>query len=123
MDATIIIMPEMANVVICSESGKSPSHQELITILRYENQVDAVNIKFNSQALQNQHYQIYSQIKHATRAQCNIWSICGGHQRTQGRKRTYQITGGCDQIEYPGDKSTHTAGLTTTQILFNSVID
>jgi hypothetical protein len=36
MDATIIIMPEMGNVVIFSESGKPPTHQELITILRYE---------------------------------------------------------------------------------------
>jgi hypothetical protein len=29
---------------------------------------------------------------------------------------------GGDQIEYPGDKSTRTAGLTTTKILINSII-
>jgi hypothetical protein len=29
---------------------------------------------------------------------------------------------GGNQIEYPGDKSTHTAGLTTAKILINSVI-
>jgi hypothetical protein len=29
---------------------------------------------------------------------------------------------GGDQIEYPGDKSTLTAGLTTAKILFNSTI-
>jgi hypothetical protein len=32
----IIIMPEMANVVICPETGKSLKHQELITKLRYK---------------------------------------------------------------------------------------
>jgi hypothetical protein len=32
----IIIMPEMANAVICPETGKSLKHQELITKLRYK---------------------------------------------------------------------------------------
>jgi hypothetical protein len=32
----IIIMPEMANAVICPEPGKSLKHQELITTLRYK---------------------------------------------------------------------------------------
>jgi hypothetical protein len=32
------------------------------------------------------------------------------------------LTVGCDHIEYPGDKSTRTAGLTTTNMLFNSTI-
>jgi hypothetical protein len=31
----VIIMPEMANAVICPEAGKSLKHQELITQLRY----------------------------------------------------------------------------------------
>jgi hypothetical protein len=29
-------MPEMANAVLCPETGKSPKHQELITTLRYK---------------------------------------------------------------------------------------
>jgi hypothetical protein len=33
-----------------------------------------------------------------------------------------RLTVGGDQIEYHGDKSTRTAGLTTTKILINSVI-
>jgi hypothetical protein len=33
-----------------------------------------------------------------------------------------RVTVGGDQIEYPGDKSTRTAGLTTAKILINSVI-
>jgi hypothetical protein len=32
----IIILPEMANAVICPETGKSLKHQELITKLRYK---------------------------------------------------------------------------------------
>jgi hypothetical protein len=32
----IIIMPEIANAVICPETGKSLKHQELITKLRYK---------------------------------------------------------------------------------------
>jgi hypothetical protein len=34
--APVIIMPEMANAVICSDTGKSLKHQELITMLRYK---------------------------------------------------------------------------------------
>jgi hypothetical protein len=37
-------------------------------------------------------------------------------------KEHTRITVGGDQIEYPGDKSTQTAGLTTVKILINSVI-
>jgi hypothetical protein len=37
-------------------------------------------------------------------------------------KERTRLTVGGDQIEYPGDKSTHTAGLTTATILINSVI-
>jgi hypothetical protein len=32
----IIILPEMANAVICPETGKSLKHQELIAKLRYK---------------------------------------------------------------------------------------
>jgi hypothetical protein len=37
-------------------------------------------------------------------------------------KEHTRLTVGGDQIEYPGDKSTRTAGLTTAKILINSVI-
>jgi hypothetical protein len=32
----VILMPEMANEVICPETGKSLKHQEIITNLRYK---------------------------------------------------------------------------------------
>jgi hypothetical protein len=32
----VILLPEMANAVICPEKGKSLKHQELITKLRYK---------------------------------------------------------------------------------------
>jgi hypothetical protein len=34
--APVIIMPEMANAVLCPDTGKSLKHQELITMLRYK---------------------------------------------------------------------------------------
>jgi hypothetical protein len=37
-------------------------------------------------------------------------------------KERTRLTVGGDQIEYPGDKSTRTAGLTTAKIIINSVI-
>jgi hypothetical protein len=37
-------------------------------------------------------------------------------------KERTRLTVGGDQIEYPGDKSTQTAGLTTARIFINSVI-
>jgi hypothetical protein len=37
-------------------------------------------------------------------------------------KERARLTVGGDQIEYPGDKSTRTAGLTTAKILINSFI-
>jgi hypothetical protein len=37
-------------------------------------------------------------------------------------KERTRLTVGGDQIEYPGDKSTCTAGLTRAKILINSVI-
>jgi hypothetical protein len=52
----------------------------------------------------------------------DIWLICSGHKGSQGGKRRTRLTVGGDQIEYPGDKSTRTAGLTTEKILINSVI-
>jgi hypothetical protein len=37
-------------------------------------------------------------------------------------KECTRLTVGGDQIEYPGDKSTRTAGLTTAKNLINSII-
>jgi hypothetical protein len=65
---------------------------------------------------------MYTQIKHSQGTQGDIWIICSGHQRTQEeQERTILMVGG-DQIKYPGEKSTRTAGLTTAKFLINSII-
>jgi hypothetical protein len=115
----VIIMPEMANTVICPETGKSLKHQELITKLRYK-------IKWMRSTA--------SEINRLYNA--NTIRLIRRSNIPKGRKVTYgsfvvdikahkdekERTVRGDQIEYPGDKSTRTAGLTTAKILINSVI-
>jgi hypothetical protein len=118
----IIIMPEMANAVICPETGKSLKHQELITKLRYK-------IKW-MRSTSNEINRIYN---------TNTIRFIRRSNIPKGRKVTYGsfvvvikdhkeekectiLNVGGDQIEYPGDKSTHTAGLTTAKNLINSII-
>jgi hypothetical protein len=102
-------MPEMANAVIC----KSLKHQELITKLRYK-------IKW-MRSISNDINRLNNTNTIRSIRRSNI---------PKGRKVTYgSFVVGIkdhkeegDQIEYPGDKSTRTAGLTTAKILINSVI-
>jgi hypothetical protein len=118
----IVILPEMANAVICPEAGKSLKHQELITTLRYK-------IKW-MRSTANEINRLYNM---------NTTRFIRRPDIPKGRKVTYgsfvvdikdhkeekqrtRLTVGGDQIEYPGDKSTQTAGLTTAKILINSVI-
>jgi hypothetical protein len=118
----IVILPEMANAVICPETGKSLKHQELITKLRYK-------IKW-MRSTANEINRLYN---------TNTIRFIGRSDIPKGRKVTYgsfvvdikdhkeerertTLTVGGDQIEYPGDKSTRTAGLTMAKILINSVI-
>jgi hypothetical protein len=118
----VIIMPEMANAVICPETGKSLKHQELITKLRYK-------IKW-MQSTANEINRLYNTntIRFIRRS-----NIPKGHKVTYGsfvvdikdhkeEKERTRLTVGGDKIEYPGDKSTRTAGLTTAKNLINSVI-
>jgi hypothetical protein len=112
----IIIMPEMANAAICPETGKSLKHQELITQIRYK-------IKC-MRSTENEINRLYNTITIRFIRRSNI---------SKGRKVTYgsfvvdikdhkeekertRLTVGGDQIEYPGEKSTRTAGLTTEKI-------
>jgi hypothetical protein len=121
-DTPIIIMPEMANAVICPESGNSLKNQELITMLRYK-------IKW-IRSTANEIHRLYK---------TNTIRFIRKSSMPPGCKSTYdsfvvdikehneerestRLTVGGDQIEYPGDESTHTAGLTTEKILINSVI-
>jgi hypothetical protein len=118
----IIILPEMANAVICPETGKSLKHQELITKLRYK-------IKW-MRSTANEISRLYN--TNTIRFIC-IPNIPKGRKVTYGsfvvdikdhkeEKERTRLTVGGDQIEYPVDKSTRTSGLTAAKILINSVI-
>jgi hypothetical protein len=98
----IIILPEMANAVICPETGKSLKHQELITKLRYKIFIGRSNIPKGRNV--------------------TYGSFVVDIKDHKEEKECTRLTVGGDQIEYPGDKSTRTAGLTTAKILINSVI-
>jgi hypothetical protein len=73
-----IILPEMANAVICPETGKSLRHQELITQTKLTGYTTLT--QFDSYA---------GQISKRTKS--DIWLICSGHQGLQGGKRAHQI--------------------------------
>jgi hypothetical protein len=124
------IMLEMANVVITPDTGKSLKHTELITLLRYKMSW--------MRSTSNEIGCLAQGLKHGVKGTNTIRFI----RRTDvplGRKATYgsfvidikthkeetertRLTAGGDQIEYPGDTSTVTAGLTTAKMLFNSTI-
>jgi hypothetical protein len=118
----IIIMPEMANAVICPETGKSLKHQELSTKLRNKikwmrstaNEIDRL---YNTNTIRFIHR---SNIPKGRKVTYGSFVVdIKDHKEEKERTR---LTVGGDQIEYPGDKSTRTAGLTTAKILINSVI-
>jgi hypothetical protein len=118
----VILLPEMVNAVICPETGKSLKHQELITKLRYK-------IKW-MRSMANEINRLYN--THTIRFICRS-NIPKGRKATYGsflvdikdhkeEKERTRLTVGGDKIEYPGENSTRTAGLTTAKTLINSVI-
>jgi hypothetical protein len=121
-DTPIIIMPEMANAVICPDTGNSLRHQELITMLWYK-------IKW-MQSTANEIRGLYktntirfirkSDIPPGCKA-TYVSFVVDIKEHKKKRERT-RLTVGGDQIEYHGDKYTRTAGLTTAKILINSVL-
>jgi hypothetical protein len=118
----IIIMSEMANAVICPETGKSLKHQELITKLRYKikwmrSTANEINRLYNTNTIR---FISRSNIPKGRKVTYVLFVLdIKDHKEEKERTR---LTVGGDQIEYPGDKSTRTAGLTTAKILINSVI-
>jgi hypothetical protein len=118
----VIILPEMANAVICPETGKSLKHQELITKLRYNitwmrSTANKINILHNTNTII---FICRSNIPKGRKVTYGSFVVnIKDHKEEKERTR---LTVGGDQIEYPGDKSTRTAGLTTEKILINSVI-
>jgi hypothetical protein len=117
-----IILPEMANAVICPETGKSLKHQELITKLRYKikwmrSTANEINRLFNTNTIR---FIRRSDIPKGRKVTYGSFVVdIKDHKYEKERTRS---TARGNQIEYPGDKSTRTAGLTTANILINSVI-
>jgi hypothetical protein len=117
-----IILPEMANAVICPETGKSLKYQELITKLRYkikwmQSTATEINRLYNTNTIR---FIRRSNIPKERKVPYGSF-VVDGKDHKEGKERT-RLTVGGDQIEYPDDKSTQTAGLTTAKILINSVI-
>jgi hypothetical protein len=118
----VILLPEMANAVICPETGKSPKHQELITKLRYiikwmRSTANKINRLYNTNTIR---FIRRSDIPKGRKVTYGSFTV--GIKDQKEEKECTRLTVGGDQIEYPGDKSTRTAGLTTAKILINSVI-
>jgi hypothetical protein len=118
----IIILPEMANAVICPETGKPLKHQELITKLRYKikwtrSTANEINRLYNTNTIR---FIRRSNIPKGRKVTYGSFVVdIKDHKEEKERTR---LTIGGDQIEYPGNKSTRTAGLTMAKILINSVI-
>jgi hypothetical protein len=118
----IIIMPEMMNAVICPDTGKSLKHNELITKLGYRikwmrSTANERNRLYNTNTIRFIQRSNIPKVRNVTYGSFVV--DIKDHKEEKDRTR---LTVGGDQIEYPGDKSTRTAGLTTAKILNNSVI-
>jgi hypothetical protein len=118
----VIIMPEMTNAVICPDTGKSLKHQKLITMLRYK-------IK-GMRSTANEICRLYKTNTIRFIHKSNVPKGCkvtyGSFvvdikEHKEERERT-RLTMEGDTIEYPGEKSTCMAGLTTAKILINRII-
>jgi hypothetical protein len=118
----IVILPEMVNAVIFPETGKSLNHQELITKLRYKikwmrSTASEINRLYNTNTIWFIRRSDIPNGRKVTYGSCVV--DIKDHKEEKERTR---LTVGGDQIEYPGDKASRTAGLTTAKILINSVI-
>jgi hypothetical protein len=118
----VIIMPEMANAVICPDTDKSLKQNELITKLKYRiesmrSTANEINRLYNNN---NIRFIQRSNIPKGRKVTYGSFVVdIKDHKEEKERTR---LTVGGDQIEYPGDKSTRTAGLTTAKNIINSVI-
>jgi hypothetical protein len=112
----------MTNAVICSETGKSLKHQELITKLRYTIKwtrftANEINRLYNTNTIR---FIRRSNIP-KERIVTYVSFVVDIKDHKEEKERT-RLTVGGDQIEYPGDKYTRTTGLTMAKILINSAI-
>jgi hypothetical protein len=110
-----VILPEMVNAVICPETGKSLKHQELITKLKYKLQwmrsmANEINQLYNTNTIR---FIRRSDIPKGRKATYGSF-VVDIKDHKEEKERTILTVGG-EQIEYLGDKSTRTAGLTTAK--------
>jgi hypothetical protein len=118
----IIIMTEMANAVICPDTGKSLKHNELITKVRYiikwmRSMANEINRLHNTNTIR---FIQRSNIPKGIKVTYGSFVVDIKYHKEE-KERNILIVGG-DQIEYPGDMSASTSSLTTAKILINSVI-
>jgi hypothetical protein len=118
----VIILPGMANAVIFPETGKSLKHQGLITKLRYKikwmrSTANEINRLYNTNTIQ-----FIRRLNIPKGRKMKYGSFVVDIKDHKEEKERTRLTVGGDHIEYPGDKSTRAAGLTTSKILINSVI-
>jgi hypothetical protein len=108
----MIILPEMANAVICPETGKSIKHQELITKLRYKikwmrSRANEINRLYNTNTIR---FIRRSDIPKGRKVTYGSFVVdIKDHKEEKERTR---LTVGGDQIEYqqvsPRQKSSST---------------
>jgi hypothetical protein len=118
----VILMPEMANAVICPEPGKSLKYHELITKLRYKikwriSTANELNRLYNTNTVR---FIRRSNIPKGRKVTYGSFVVDIKEHKEEKERTRLTIVG--DQIGYPGDKSTRTVGLTTAKNLINSVI-
>jgi hypothetical protein len=102
----VIIMPEMANAVICPDTGKSLKHKELITKLKYmikwmRSTTNEINRLYNTNMIR---FIQRSNIPKGRKVTYGSF-VVDIKDHKEEKERT-KLTVGGDQIEYPGDKST-----------------
>jgi hypothetical protein len=112
----------MANTVICPETGKSLKHQELITKFRYKikwmrSTANEINRLYNTSTIR-----FIRRPDIPKERKLTYGSFVLDIKDYKEEKERTRLTVGGDQIEYPGEKSTETAGLAMAKILINSVI-
>jgi hypothetical protein len=112
----------MVNAVIFPETGKSIKHQVLITNLRHKikwmrSTANEINRLYNTNTIRCIRR---SDIPKGRKVTYGSFLVDIKDQKEEKERK--RLTVGSDHIEYPGDKSTRTAGLNTAKILINSVI-
>jgi hypothetical protein len=109
-------------MLCCPDTGKSLKHNKLITKLKYRikwmrSTANEINRLYNTTTIR---FIQRSNIPKGRKVTYGSFVVDIKNHKEEKERTRLTVVG--DQIEYPGDKSTRTAGLTTAKILINSVI-